>query len=713
MESCCSSSLEKKREEGGAMAALVVPKEEEEVLLLLQPGGGGGGGAGMDINLPFSGDHDVHAHCYVALGDHGIVERENKGRITRSLLDSDEAGELPSSSHGVQQLFQKSGRTRVLMLLLLAFFGCVAALLLVSVGVRSSVGDSQKAVVETREFSNSSFTPALALVTDTSQKGVIPYPSRRTAFHLRPEKNWISGFHIWLPAGPMYYKGYYHIFYQYNPGKAVWGNITWGHGVSKDLVQWTFIHTALQPNQWYDIKGTWSGSVTMRPDGLPLIYYTGSSAANEQMASLAEPKDSSDPLLREWVKYERNPILRPPPAILITDFRDPTTAWKGPDGVYRLVVGSKIGRSGVALLYKSTDLYNWIYQGEDHLLHAVAGTGMWECVDFYPIGPLGEPALDNSVSGPGIKHVMKVSLDDERHDWYALGHYDTDRDIFTPDDPILDVGIGLRYNYGKFYASKSFIDPVKQRRIIWGFVNESDPEVYDVEKGWNTVMGIPRTVWYDNYTNANIIQLPVDEINQLRGSKVSKKNVHLAPRAIVAFEEAVGDQLDIEVVFDYPNVSKVGDKERNLDDHFDCGQGGAQAQGVFGPFGLLLLADKQLRELSAVFFYISHVKNVGWTTRFCVDPKRASLAKGIDTTIYGSFVNVLETEDFLSARIFVDKTVIETFVQGGRMTANMRSYPTLAYGSNAHIYFFNNGSLPINVRSIDVWQMQSANLVTV
>jgi len=177
--------------EGGAMAALVVPKEkEEEVLLLLQQEGGG---AGMDINLPLSGDHDVHAHSYVALGDHGIVERENKGRITRSLLDSDEAGELPSSSHDVQQLFQKSGRTRVLMLLLLAFFGCVAALLLVSVGVGSSDVGSQKEVVETREFSNSSFTPALALVTDTSQKGVIPYPSRRTAFHLRPEKNWISG----------------------------------------------------------------------------------------------------------------------------------------------------------------------------------------------------------------------------------------------------------------------------------------------------------------------------------------------------------------------------------------------------------------------------------------------------------------------------------------------------------------------------------------
>ncbi|KAH9544401.1 hypothetical protein CY35_13G117800 [Sphagnum magellanicum] len=641
----------------------------------------------------------VNEHCYAALADGPDVEA-NGTTVAGSYVQREVLGSDEKTERGPVAVIGKNGRR----LLLLLSLGWMTALMLVA--MRSFVWEE----VWRRSGGGGNAIALKDPPLGPGDPGVpIPYPKTLTAYHCRPAKNWISD-----PCGPMYYKGYYHIFYQYNPGKAVWGNITWGHGVSKDLVQWTFIHTALQPNQWYDIKGTWSGSVTMRPDGLPLIYYTGSSAANEQMASLAEPKDSSDPLLREWVKYERNPILRPPPQILITDFRDPTTAWKGPDGVYRLAIGSKIGRSGVALLYKSTDLYNWIYQGEDHLLHAVAGTGMWECVDFYPVGPLGEPALDISVSGPGIKHVMKVSLDDERHDWYALGCYDTDRDIFTPDNPILDVGIGLRYNYGKFYASKSFIDPVKQRRIIWGFVNESDPEVYDVEKGWNTVMGIPRTVWYDNYTNANIIQLPVDEINQLRGSKVSKKNVHLAPRAIVAFEEAVGDQLDIEVVFDYPNVSKVGDKERNLDDHFHCGQGGgAQAQGVFGPFGLLLLADKQLRELSAVFFYISHVKNVGWTTRFCVDPKRASLAKGIDTTIYGSFVNVLETEDFLSARIFVDKTVIETFVQGGRMTANMRSYPTLAYGSNAHMYFFNNGSLPINVRSIDVWQMQSANLVTV
>lgn len=683
------------------MAALVVPKEEEEVLLLLQPGGGGGG-AGMDINLPFSGDHDVHAHCYVALGDHGIVERENKGRITRSLLDSDEAGELPSSSHGVQQLFQKSGRTRVLMLLLLAFFGCVAALLLVSVGVRSSVGDSRKEVVETREFSNSSFTPGLALVTDTSQKGVIPYPSRRTAFHLRPEKNWISD-----PCGPVYYKGYYHIFYQYNRDGAYWGNMSWGHSASKDLMQWVFLGTSLEPSEWYDIKGSWSGSITML-DGVPTVLYTGCSEDDEQLQALAYPADLSDPLLRKWTKFSGNPVLRAPPTIPLDVFRDPSSGWIGGDGKWRMSIGSRLGREGLALLYTSVDFVHWEYIEKP--LFSVADTGMWECFDFYPLAPLGKPGLNDSVHGPGIKHLLKASLQDDRHDWYGLGHYNTETDTFIPDDP--SNPIGLRYNEGKFFASKSFFDPVKQRRIIWGFINESDPEANDIVKGWNTVLGIPRTVWLDGTTNANIIQIPAEEINNLRGKKVSKKGVQLPPGTLVQVAGAVGDQLDIEIVFDYPDVSKVSDEERNVDEHFHSDLN-AQAQGTFGPFGLLVLADKELQEQSAVFFYLSHSKKLGWTTQFYSDPTRSTLAEGIDTSSYGAVVTVLPSEDFLSARILVDRTVIESFVQGGRMTVNTRSYPTVAYDRNALVFLFNNGTQAVNVRSLQIWQMQTCTNLSI
>lgn len=76
-------------------------------------------------------------------------------------------------------------------------------------------------------------------------------------------------------AGPMYYKGYYHFFYQYNPNAPVWGDIVWGHAVSTDLIHWLYLDIALVPDQWYDIQGVWSGSVTMSEDGVPIIFYTG------------------------------------------------------------------------------------------------------------------------------------------------------------------------------------------------------------------------------------------------------------------------------------------------------------------------------------------------------------------------------------------------------------------------------------------------------
>ncbi len=64
---------------------------------------------------------------------------------------------------------------------------------------------------------------------------------------------------------------------------------------------------------------------------------------------------------------------------------------------------------------------------------------------------------------------------------------------------------------------------------------------------------------------------------------------------------------------------------------------------------------------------------------------------------------------FLSFFLQVDRSVIECFVQGGRMSMNTRSYPTVAYGSNAYVYLFNNGTTPINLRSLEVWQMHSAS----
>ncbi|KAK0600973.1 hypothetical protein LWI29_020093 [Acer saccharum] len=107
---------------------------------------------------------------------------------------------------------------------------------------------------------------------------------------------------------------------------------------------------------------------------------------------------------------------------------------------------------------------------------------------------------------PGIKHVVKASMDDDIHDYYALGTYDDKTATWVPDNPTIDVGIGIRYDYGLFYASKTFFDQNKKRRLLWGWVGESDSESADVKKGWASLQGLPRTVVLDQKTGTNLLQ---------------------------------------------------------------------------------------------------------------------------------------------------------------------------------------------------------------
>jgi hypothetical protein len=82
-------------------------------------------------------------------------------------------------------------------------------------------------------------------------------------------------------------------------------------------------------------------------------------------------------------------------------------------------------------------------------------------------------------------------------------------------------------------------------------------------------------------------------------------------------------QLDVEVTFKYPDVSKVGmDDGRHRDNPFDCSNGGSAQRGTYGPFGLLVMTDDALQEQTALFFYISQSKDGRWATYFCSDQSR-------------------------------------------------------------------------------------------
>ncbi|XP_073055749.1 acid beta-fructofuranosidase 2, vacuolar-like [Primulina eburnea] len=504
------------------------------------------------------------------------------------------------------------------------------------------------------------------------------------------------------PNGPLLYKGWYHLFYQYNPYGAVWGNIVWGHAVSRDLIHWRHLPIAMVPDHWYDINGVWTGSATVLEDGQLVMLYTGSTNESVQVQNLAYPADPVDPLLVDWVKYSGNPVLVPPPGVEVKDFRDPTTAWLTPEGMWRIAIGSKVNKTGISLMYDTKDFKT--FKLLDGVLRGVPGTGMWECVDFYPVSKIMENGLDTSVNGPGVKHVMKTSLDDDRNDYYALGSYDSDAGIWTPDDPKIDVGIGLRYDYGIFYASKTFYDKEKNRRILWGWIKETDSEKADIQKGWSSLQAIPRTILFDKKTGSNILQWPVKEVERLRLKKNVFDKVEVKAGSVVRLDVcSTSDQLDIAAEFevDQEALSSLEGTEMT----YSCSS--SATRGALGPFGLLVLADDALSEQTPVYFYISKDTQGNFKTFFCADHSRSSEATDVDKRIYGSTVPVLKGEK-LSMRILVDHSIVESFAQGGRTCITSRIYPTKAIYEDAKIFLFNNATNAGITASLQIWQMSPA-----
>lgn len=539
-------------------------------------------------------------------------------------------------------------------------------------------------------------------------RGSSPYPWtnqmlswQRTAYHFQPEKNWMND-----PNGPLFYKGWYHFFYQYNPYSAVWGNITWGHAVSLDLINWLHLPLAMVPDKWYDINGVWTGSATILPNGTIVMLYTGATDKYVQVQNLAFPADPSDPLLINWVKSDRNPVLAPPPGIGSKDFRDPTTAWTVSDGTWRITIGSKVNKTGISLVYKTLDFFS--YELLDGVMHAVPGTGMWECVDFYPVSMTGTSGLDTSANGPGLKYVLKASLDNDRNDYYATGEYDEEKGTWTPDNAVEDVGIGKRYDYGNFYASKTFYDQNKKRRVLWGWIVETDAEHADIKKGWASLQSIPRTVLFDYKTGSNLLQWPVEEIEKLRTTEKRFSNIKLESGSVVPLDVDTAAQLDINAEFEIAEGALKEVAEADVD--YDCRTSdGATGRGLLGPFGFSLLADHNRTEQLAVYFYVGKNSDGFLRTFFCHDESRSSKADDIlKRGVYGSAVPVLSGEK-LSVRILVDHSIVESFAQGGRTCITSRVYPTEAIYGAARLFLFNNATLAgVTATSVKVWQMKSA-----
>jgi beta-fructofuranosidase len=346
---------------------------------------------------------------------------------------------------------------------------------------------------------------------------------RRPQFHLLPTHNWMND-----PNGPIYFAGKYHMFFQYNPEGAIWGNMSWSHAISDDMIHWKNYPVALSMTPGGpDAAGCFSGSAILTEHaGKPRVYVIYTAVVKDKIHETVRNEGlresqclawSEDPMLMRWTKLPRPVIPTPPEGLTITGFRDPS-AWKQDDD-YFLTVGSGIEKvGGCVLLYRSKNLTDWDYL---HPLVSGAWNGkytpnpvgdgeMWECPDFFPLD--GGHVLIYSSMGKVV--------------WQS-GILDKATMKFQPKKGgLLDID--------SFYAPKTHLD-AQGRRVLWGWIPERRSQAEMIEAGWSGMMSLPRLLNLDSDGSLRIRILP--QLATLRRKPLENLN------SAVRFKDATGEML--------------------------------------------------------------------------------------------------------------------------------------------------------------------------
>ncbi len=361
----------------------------------------------------------------------------------------------------------------------------------------------------------------------------------RPQYHLLPRHGWMND-----PCGPLFWKGRYHMFLQYNdePVSAV---KLWAHATSPDMVRWHRQPVALRPTPGGpDADGCWTGTAAI-VDGKPTFLYTGVVNSTPEQATLADANPplhesvcmavAEDDTLVRWRKVPQPVVPGPPAGMKVVGFRDPSP-WRQGNSWYLIVASGERGAGGRVLLYRSADFRHWEYlhpmaqgkpngkQGTD----PVDSGEMWECPDFFP--------LDG-------KHVLIHST--ERRTLWQIGTLDTATMLFhAENEGLLD--------HGAYYAPKSQLD-AHGNRILWGWITETRPEAEYRAAGWSGMMSLPRRL---SISNGQLVMEPAPEIASLRTGARTGAAVKRLPSA--AQEIRLSLEPGSEPLFDQSFVDRQG-----------------------------------------------------------------------------------------------------------------------------------------------------------
>ncbi|MEB0249531.1 glycoside hydrolase family 32 protein, partial [Mucilaginibacter sp. 5B2] len=243
----------------------------------------------------------------------------------------------------------------------------------------------------------------------------------RLQAHFSPKEKWTND-----PNGMVYYKGTYHLFFQYYPKGTVWGPMHWGHAVSKDMIHWKQLPIALYPDK---LGYIFSGSVVVdenNTSGLGtndkpamVAIFTHHDPKGEKAGSSVYQNQSLAYSLDEgttWTKYTGNPVLKNPG---IKDFRDPKVFWYAKDKKWVMSLATK----DRITFYSSPNLKDWTKESDFGQMLGAHG-GVWECPDLFPLKLNGKEYWVLLVSiNPGGPNKGSATQ-------YFVGHFDGK--TFTP-----------------------------------------------------------------------------------------------------------------------------------------------------------------------------------------------------------------------------------------------------------------------------------------
>lgn len=306
----------------------------------------------------------------------------------------------------------------------------------------------------------------------------------RAQFHFSPKRGWTND-----PNGMVYYNGEYHLFYQHNPYGRGWGNMTWGHAVTKDLIHWKDLDDAIHPDQGgpvfsggavVDINNT-SG---LGKDDKPamVMFHTGARGWGQYMSWSTDG--------RNFQTLDRAVVPR-----INKDNRDPKVIWHEPTKKWVMVVYVERGNNEQHSMQflTSTDLKNWTKSSI-----VMGGIGndryLFECPEFYELPVEGTN---------GVKKWILTGANTQ----YATGTFDGTTFTLEQDR--------LQEQHGRdFYAAQTFSNQPDGRRIEigwWRTNTEKDGTSF------NQSMSIPMEhKLVQTPEGIRLTRMPVKELENLR-----------------------------------------------------------------------------------------------------------------------------------------------------------------------------------------------------